>query len=95
MPRFYQVTPVVLGRRRATRPASQTQQSTGRESARRQPEDLPDGSDVTDRRETQVLTEGEKEGREASTAETCFSRNAVVSLGRPQTTACVGSGSRL
>ena len=48
-PRFYQVTPKVLGRRRATqalpvRPKQSTQKSR---VARRRPEDLPDGSDVT------------------------------------------------
>ena len=48
VPSSYQVTPVVLGRRRATRhPVGQT---TGRqkvnESARRQPENQPNGSDV-------------------------------------------------
>ena len=49
MPRSYQVTPAVLGRRRATgalpvRPGSRR---GSRESARRQPENQPDGSDVT------------------------------------------------
>ena len=49
-PRFYQVTPAVLGRRRATQSfAGQAWQSrrSRHESARRQPEDLPVGSDVT------------------------------------------------
>jgi hypothetical protein len=49
MPRSYQVTPKVLGRRRATQPLQV--RPAGRravsESARRQPENQPDGSDVT------------------------------------------------
>ena len=49
MPISYQVTPEVLGRRRATqrllvRPTGRQALS---ESARRQPENQPDGSDVT------------------------------------------------
>ena len=52
LPRSYQVTPKVLGRRRATqpmrvRPAGRQAVS---ESARRQPENQPHGSDVTARR---------------------------------------------
>src|SRR5436309_15922603 len=48
-PRFYQVTPVVLGRRRATQalPVRPSSRRNRQESARRQPEDLPLGSDVT------------------------------------------------
>ena len=52
MPRSYQVTPKVLGRRRATQPMPV--RPAGRqavtESARRQPENQPHGSDVTARR---------------------------------------------
>ena len=52
MPRSYQVAPKVLGRRRATQPMPV--RPAGRqavtESARRQPENQPHGSDVTARR---------------------------------------------
>src|SRR5947207_15284941 len=48
-PRFYQVTPAVLGRRRATQalPVRPSSRRNRQESARRQPEDLPVASDVT------------------------------------------------
>ena len=48
-PRFYQVTPKVLGRRRRHKlyRSGQSSRHSSRESARRQPEDLPDASDVT------------------------------------------------
>ena len=46
---IYQVTPAVLGRRRATQalPVRPSSRRRSRESARRQPKDLPVGSDVT------------------------------------------------
>src|ERR1035438_4595582 len=49
MPRSYQVTPAVLGRRRATQalPVRPSSRRSSRESARRQPENQPDRSDVT------------------------------------------------
>ncbi len=54
MPSSYQVTPAILGRRRATQRIQATPASTSRpgrqpviESARRRPEDLPARSDVT------------------------------------------------
>ena len=48
-PRFYQLTPAILGRRRATGAllVSPRRRRSSRESARRQPEHLPVGSDVT------------------------------------------------
>jgi hypothetical protein len=49
MPRFYQVIPGVLRRRRATQalPVRLSSRRRSRESARRQPKDLPVASDVT------------------------------------------------
>src|ERR1039458_6612237 len=49
MPRSYQVTPAVLGRRRATQalPVRPSSRRSSRESARRQPENQPDRTDVT------------------------------------------------
>src|SRR5215204_1189480 len=49
MPRSYQVTPEVLGRRRATQalPVRPASRHSSLESARRQPENQPQPSDVT------------------------------------------------
>src|SRR5215213_3583397 len=49
MPRSYQVTPKVLGRRRATQalPVRPASRHSSLESARRQPENQPQPSDVT------------------------------------------------
>ena len=48
MPRSYQVTPAVLGRRRATQalPVRPSSRRSSRESARRPPENQPDKPDV-------------------------------------------------
>ena len=57
-PRFYQVTPAVLGRRRATQalPVRPSSRRSSQESARRQPEDLPVRSDVTAQAITLTVT---------------------------------------
>src|SRR6516165_652429 len=76
---IYQVTPAILGRRRATQhpPVRPVGRQKVNESARRQPEDLPAASDATARRANSLTKPSRCPG-----SEWAFARGAVGRVDR-------------